>query len=137
MNAEFKNYYTFPLKIEEPYDIKVFTADHSMAIDYPFAMLHSADQAFYLDSEVKAKILDQLNGVTDDFRMENLLIYDPEDTSIYLEVAGMKLLFMIVRGWGNLTGHGDGHGLPDKKASEIQDAFAAYIIKRLRTEKDG
>lgn len=133
---DFKKYYTFPLRVEEPYDIKVFTADGSMAIDYPFAMLHSAEQAYYLDSAIKAKMLDQINGVTEDFRMENVLIYDPKDTSIYLEVADMKLLLMVIRGWGNLTGPG-GHNLPEEKAAKIQDAFANYVVERLRTKKDG
>jgi hypothetical protein len=38
--------------------------------------------------------------------------------------------FILIRGWGNLTGTG-GHNLSPEEAANIQDTFAEFIVKQL------
>lgn len=38
--------------------------------------------------------------------------------------------FILIRGWGNLTGIG-GHNLHPKEAINIQDTFAEFIVEQL------
>lgn len=43
-------------------------------------------------------------------------------------------LFIVIRGWGNLTGTG-ALNLPDDDAANIQDTFANFIVERLNSFK--
>lgn len=41
--------------------------------------------------------------------------------------------YILIRGWGNLTGIG-GHNLKPEEAANIQDTFAEFIINKLNKE---
>lgn len=130
--ARFKKYYKFPLVAVEPYYSKWFGQDTSMALDFPHEML-GLSNVFYTTDEDRKKLISQINGDTEENRFIEKLRYEGESSTIYLEHAGEDLVFIIVRGWGNLTGPG-GHNLPEEKAAEIQDEFGEYIIKRLTAD---
>lgn len=38
--------------------------------------------------------------------------------------------YILIRGWGNLTGTG-GHNLPLEEAANVQDTFAEFIVNQL------
>ena len=42
--------------------------------------------------------------------------------------------FILIRGWGGLTGIG-GHNLPAEKAAKIQDDFRDWLISKLSTRR--
>lgn len=127
--ARFKKYYKFPLVAVEPYYSKWFGQDKSMALDFPHELLNLPN-VFYTTNEERKRIIDQINGKTEINRFTEKLRYEGESSTIYLENGGDDLIFIIIRGWGNLTGTG-GHNLDVEKAAEIQDEFGEYIIKRL------
>lgn len=128
--VDFKKGYPFPLDIDPEFDIKVFTKDYGMAFDFPMSMLYP--NGFFIDTNAKVFIVGVLNGEEDINRMgEKLkLRYQPDNSTIYVDIDGEDKEFIIVRGWGNLTGTG-GLNLPEKEAAEIQDAFGNYIVESL------
>lgn len=38
--------------------------------------------------------------------------------------------YILIRGWGNLTGTG-GHNLSEEEAANVQDTFAEFIVEQL------
>lgn len=46
---------------------------------------------------------------------------------LFIVENGVKKLFVVIRGWGNLTGTGS-HNLSGERASEIQDNFVKYFL---------
>lgn len=114
---------------------KVFTKEHGMAFDFPMSMIYP--KSYQFSEEEKQHIIDCLNGDSNK-RLDieqGFLKYIPENTTIYLFADKVATPFIIVRGWGNLTGTGGGHGLPPEEASKIQDEFAQWIIDTLIKEK--
>ena len=119
----FKNYFKFPLKMWEDFDIKVFTNDNKMAFDW----------LINLPREVKDKFVAKINGETlvmkvkKEFWHENGVVFckmlegEHKDT--------VYTLFRI-RGWGMLTGIG-GYNLDAETAAKIQDDFTEYCVKML------
>lgn len=77
------------------------------------------------DEKTEQKILDIINGKKN---FKNLdLIFKHEQGQI-LDKSGLPII--LIRGWGNLTGIG-AKNLSVKEASNIQDTFADFIVKRL------
>lgn len=50
-----------------------------------------------------------------------------------IEIKNHGKHFILIRGWGNLTGIG-AHNFPTEKAAKIQDDFAAWVIYKLTGE---
>lgn len=78
-----------------------------------------------IEKEIRQEVIDTINGFTNR-RMTNNVEYD-KDTG-FITVDGFK--FILIRGWGYLTGVG-GLNLPDDEAIAIQDDLAKYIVERL------
>jgi hypothetical protein len=77
------------------------------------------------DEKTEQKILDIINGKEN---FKNLdLIFKHEQGQI-LDKSGLPII--LIRGWGNLTGIG-AKNLSVEEASNIQDTFADFIVKRL------
>ena len=117
----FKDYYKFPLSIWKSCDIKVFTKDNVMAFDFAFS-IGNIKPAHNLKLEQKEKIVRILNGSEEKLKKQHNFSY--KNGTIYID----NIAFIVIRGWGHLTGS---LNLDTKKAREIQDEFADYIIKKL------
>ena len=127
----FKDVFKFPLEALEGLSSKVFTADHAMAFDFPSNFMRRIyPDLIVTGEETRFKILSCINGVSPSPKTELILTYDPDSTIIFIEIEGKQREFIIVRGWGNLTGCG-GHNLSEKVAVRLQTEFAEYIIKKL------
>jgi len=71
-----------------------------------------------------------LNGKSQK-RVLQKLEWSSRNTTIYVvKEKGIKSPYLIVRGWGTLTGP-SGYHLPAQAAAKIQDDFAAWIIETL------
>lgn len=120
MMENFKNYFKFPLKMWEDFDIKVFTNDNKMAFDW----------LINIPREAKNKIVAKINGETlimsvkKEFWHENGIVFCK-----ILEGEYKNTVYQLfrVRGWGMLTGVG-GYNLPPEEAAKIQDDFANYCV---------
>lgn len=124
----FKDYFRLPLS--RMYS-KVFTWDSEMAFDFPLKMLYPFSPS--LTDEDKDNIVSIINGEKSSKKLDlegKFLKYIPENTTIYLFDKGIAVPFIIVRGWGSLTGVG-GHRLDSEKASEIQNSFGEWIVEKL------
>lgn len=118
----FKDYYKFPLSIWSEYcDIKVFTEDDTMAFDFAFS-IGDMEPTHNLRPEQKEKIVRIINGSDEKSNSQPNFSY--KNGTIYID----NIAFIVIRGWGHLTGS---LNLDTKKAREIQDEFADYIIKKL------
>ena len=53
-----------------------------------------------------------------------------KDGTIYLDKEGELHDFILIRGWGNLTGTGS-YNLDGEYAGKIQDSLAEYIVEKL------
>jgi hypothetical protein len=113
-------YFKLPLQLWEECDIKVFDADNNMAFDFPLPMFSNENYARVSDND-KRKIVDIINGKEIATKKHNLTY---KDGIIYLDDKD----FIIIRSWGRLTGLLQ---LSTKKARQIQDEFAEFIIKKL------
>lgn len=76
------------------------------------------------DEKVQQKIIDILNDKTDKKIIKKLKIVD--GYKIYMEDNP----FIMIRGWGHLTGIGGLH-LDHELAMKIQDDFALWILNKL------
>lgn len=110
----FRDVYHFPLK----------TTDHSW--------VHDSDNNFIFQFEKIGKstrdrvvsILNSEQEVKNRNKMRN------EDGLIQIFSDNEWHDFILIRGWGNLTGTG-GYNLPVEKAVKIQDTLAEYIMEKL------
>ena len=120
---DFKNYFKFPLKMWEDFDIKVFTKDNKMAFDW----------VINLPREVKDKFVAKINGETlvmkvkKEFWHENGVVFCK-----MLEGEHKDTVYKLfrIRGWGMLTGIG-GYNLDVETAAKIQNDFTEYCVKML------
>jgi hypothetical protein len=120
---DFKNYFKFPLKMWENFDIKVFTNDNKMAFDW----------LINLPREIKDKFVAKINGETlemkvkKEFWNENGVVFCK-----MLEGEHNDTVYKLfrIRGWGMLTGIG-GYNLDVETAAKIQDDFTEYCVKML------
>jgi hypothetical protein len=114
----------FKLPLENSGYGKVFTKDYHMAFDFPSKFLYP--EAFFINKDDQQKVVDLINGKYKD-SSDKSFTYDKEQGVILCE--GKE--FIIIRGWGYLTG-GGGLSLEAEKASKIQDDFAEFIISRIK-----
>jgi hypothetical protein len=118
---DFKEYIKFPLSLHHG---KVFTSNNSMAFDFAFRFLYP--DGMIISEEQQAIIVDILNGNTIK-KIQTSGLTLKNDGIIYFD----DKVFIIIRGWGNLTGIGGFH-LSSDEAAKIQDEFAKYIINTLQ-----
>ena len=129
----FKEVYEFPLEMMRATSSKIFTKSHNMAFDFPISFLKGIyPNLMEISVESRKKILDIINGDRESSEMTTKLKlrYDPDTTVIYHKHEGVDREFIIVRGWGHLTGVG-GLNLSAEEATRIQTEFAEYIIEKL------
>ena len=117
----FKDYFKFPLV----YDCGlVFTSDYGRTFDFPLHILYP--NAIILTEESQRKIVELLNDPTIKFEPKNKLnLKFNEDNAI---IYNDDKEFIIIRGWGHLTGT---LNLDGESASKIQNDFANYILETL------
>lgn len=118
--------YKLPLKFWSVGEVKVFTADNSMAFDFMFEMFRNQYKNMRLISdENKLDIVALINGEKKG-AIEGEVTYVREEQTI--NVDGQPIL--LIRGWGHLTGTG-GLNLQPELAAFLQDQFGQYIADKL------
>ena len=109
-------YYELPLRDDYPY---IFCNDGAMAFNW----------MGNLDSEKRRDIIQKMNGELTVLKFRQKVFY--RDGKIcYINNKGEIQPLLLVRGWGHLIGIG-GHNLPPKKAAQIQDEFAEYMVEQI------
>lgn len=108
-------YYELPLRDDYPY---ISCKDGAMAFNWMISG----------DSTVRKTIIDKINGKSK-HKFKHKVFYRDGFISFLNEKEETKHL-LLVRGWGHLTG-GGGYNLPPKKAAQIQDEFAEYIVEQI------
>lgn len=126
-NMTFQEAYKLPLSYDGGFI--VFTADGRRAFD--FANNYIFDCPVIMGKSEMMDIVRMINGEYDGLEEveigDNMFIaYNSKDATITLD--GKE--FIIIRGWGHLTGSG-GLRLSEEQAVKIQDDFAEFIIKQL------
>lgn len=121
----FKEAYKFPIRL---YHGMVFTQDNDKAFD--FATRFHSDNPLLITTESKEKVIAVINGDSRKLDLQLRPRYDQSDGWIYVTHQGVEKQFILIRGWGHLTGVG-GLNLDDDLASKIQDEFADHIVKSL------
>lgn len=122
--VNFKDYFKFPLKMWDGFDIKVFTDDDRMAFDW----------LINIPREVKEGFVNRINGEHNTQQVKKEY-YHKNDGIVYCRVLegkneGKEYKLFRIRGWGMLTGTG-GYHLPEETAAEVQDAFMEYCVEML------
>lgn len=120
---DFKKAFQFPLKNEHGL---VFTADNNRAFDFAQTWLYP--NGLHSGPDNRKEIIECLNGNGKKIQTDLKLSY--ADSIIYSDMNGKNQEFIIMRGWGMLTGTG-GLNLVEEVACKIQDDFAGYIISCL------
>lgn len=122
--VNFKDYFKFPLKMWDGFDIKVFTDDDRMAFDWLINIPREAKEGF----------VSRING---EYKVQQVKkeYYHKNDGIVYCRVLegeneGKEYKLFRIRGWGMLTGTG-GYHLPEETAAEVQDAFMEYCVEML------
>lgn len=121
---EFKNYYTFPLLVDSYGYNKVWDSKHRNAFDFAMKFVYK-EPVVNISDEDKKKFIQIING--DDVKLKKFFDFTLDKGTIRLN--GMP--FIIIRGWGMLTGVG-AYNLPPDKAATIQDQFANYVLDKLK-----
>lgn len=122
--VNFKDYFKFPLKMWDGFDIKVFTDDDRMAFDWLINIPREAKEGF----------VSRINGEHNTQQVKKEY-YHKNDGIVYCRVLegeneGKEYKLFRIRGWGMLTGTG-GYHLPEETAAEVQDAFMEYCVEML------
>lgn len=105
---------------------KALDAKSNMAFDFASHLLSEGPVA-QISKEDKQRLIDIVNGDKEPVKSNT---YSYEDGWIMFHQDGQKLPFLLIRGWGHLTGSG-GLNLQPETAGRLQDEFAQYIISRL------
>lgn len=116
----FKDVYSFPLKFT---DIEFL--DRVVDQDNNFVF-----QFTTFDEENNQKILDVINGK---YNFKNPKLHFNHSNG-YIRESSYGTTYILIRGWGNLTGTG-AMRLSHEEAANIQDTFAGYIVNRLNERK--
>lgn len=120
----FKEYFKFPLKMWDDWDLKVFTSDDKMAFDW---MVNAS-------RDIKQKLIDVINGDTPARQATPKKFWHDAGIIWCRFLSGLdegkEIKLCRIRGWGMLTGTG-GYNLEPEYAAEIQDTFAEYIVEKL------
>lgn len=117
-DLSFKDLYKFPFH-QAKFGTWVYDADSNFI--FQFEMDNKTTQ----ESVIKI-----LNGELNPTK-ENKFVH--KDGMIYLEKDGNLHEFILIRGWGNLTGCGS-YNLDGEWAGKIQDSLAEYIVEKLTLE---
>jgi len=109
---------------------KTFCNNH-MAFDFPMKMLYA--NALILNPDQQQQIVKVINnvGFIPTINLPTILTYRDGIIFAY-DHDDNEREFIILRGWGHLTGVG-GLALKGTDAAKIQDDFAEYIINTLTT----
>lgn len=110
----FRDVYHFPFK----------TTDHSWVYS------NSHDFMFQFENvgkDTRDKVISILNSEQE---VKNRAKMRNEDGLIQIYLDDVWHDFILIRGWGRLTGTG-GYNLPVEKAVKIQDTLAEYIMEKL------
>ena len=129
---DFKTAFKFPLKMDG-FGSKVFTKDNDMAFDFMESfMTHRGENILIISKPEQKKIVEIINGNSEHLfqKINGKLSYSKESSTIFIEINGVKKMFISIRGWGHLTGVG-GLKLQPEVAKKLQDEFADYIIEKL------
>lgn len=110
----FRDVYHFPFK----------TTDHSWVYDYDNNFIFQFEK---IGKDTRDKVISILNGEQE---AKNRQKMRNEDGLIQIYLDNEWHDFILIRGWGNLTGTG-GYNLPSEKAVKIQDTLAEYIMEKL------
>src|SRR5690606_12220059 len=110
----FRDAYSFPFK----------TTGHSWVYDSEYQFMF---QFQFRNDRTQSKIIQILNGEVEEYNRHPL---KHEQGMIYIFNKDKWEEFILIRGWGNLTGVG-GYNLPPEKAVKIQDTLAEFIIEKL------
>jgi hypothetical protein len=109
------NFYTRPFRLTE-YGGWVYDAKSNFVFQF--------EKPFTRDKEAMQNIIFRLNALdkeTEKIPDYNLTLKNP------IEIYSNESPFIMIRGWGGLTGIG-GHNFDSEKASKIQDDFAQYLL---------
>jgi hypothetical protein len=132
----FKQVYQFPLKTDE-YGHKAYTNDDNMAFDFAEKWLDG--NAWTVSKEEEAKIVYLLNQeVPEALEKHFEYTFNSTVSTIFIGVGATMPIykpFIIIRGWGHLTGKGGGLGLPANEGKRLQREFAEFIIDRLQGKR--
>ena len=117
----FKKYYEFPLHSDGI--AYIWTKSNAMALMFDWVEKFSTEL-------FQKYVVEVINGNKKSYKIPylNEHIFKYKNNATIVDESGE--LFLIVRGWGHLTGCG-GLNLPAEKASAIQDAFGQYVVDKL------
>lgn len=95
------------------------------------ALSHFIFQFQISNEKTRKEAVDILNGNLIP-KQQNKFVH--KDGMIYLDRDGELHEFILIRGWGGLTGIG-GYNLSGEYASKIQDTLAEFIIEKLNNNE--
>ena len=126
MEKTFKDYYQFPLYIDDVIPFKAWCGINPKHMAYDVLQWN-------LSPALYQELVDIINGnmpVTKSKEWSKPDKYINKVCDIY--AFGSEKPIIRVRGWGTLTGAGGFH-LDETTAEQIQDDFINYILERLNT----
>lgn len=112
----FKDLYQFPFH-KAPFGSWVYDKNSNFIFQFEFR-----------NKDVEDTVIAILNEELLEYKKQEI---SHENGEIYVTVAGEKKPFILIRGWGNLTGVG-AYNLDSKYAAKIQDTLAEYIVEKLK-----
>jgi hypothetical protein len=121
----FQNAYQMPFSVTIG---KTFDKNNKMAFD--FAKAWQYPTGHICTEETQIAIVDIING-SELIKLQPLNLEYKDGIIYVITPLNTKAEFIIIRGWGYLTGTGGGLGLLEAEALKIQDDLANYIIEQL------
>ena len=112
----FRDLYKFPFH-QAKYGNWVYDSDSNFTFQFEFK-----------GEDTRKKVIDILNGDLLEYKRQ-----DAEHKDGMITVDGLD--FILIRGWGNLTGVG-AYNLDGEWAGTIQDTLAEYIVEKLGKKDD-
>jgi hypothetical protein len=128
MKKTFKDYYPFPLRIDEIIPFKAWCAGERMSMAYDVLIPNLVPTLYQ-------ELLEIINGTrpyNDSEQWGKPDKFVSKGCHIFAEGSDKPVI--RVRGWGKLTGLG-GFKLTEDEAVKIQDEFVAYILEKLNNKK--
>lgn len=110
-DLSFRDLYKFPFH-QAKYGNWVYDANSNFIFQFEFK-----------GEDTRKKVIDILNGDLLEYKRQEV---EHKDGMIYVD--GIE--FILIRGWGNLTGVG-AYNLDGEWAGKIQDSLAEYIVEKL------
>lgn len=120
---DFKEAFGFPIKHAI---VGALGTKHNKVFDFTPSWLYPNCYKITEDSE--KKVIDILNGNSIPLKMKIDLSY--MDGMVYINHDGVIKEFILIRGWGHLTGSG-GLNLKPEVAAKLQDDLGNYIVETL------